>query len=257
MQIPLRELKNEIKNNGDECKKISSYDNTIISKSVFGLFCKLINKFEKCKSYQTGLFVKSISDWLDRKDDSKPLDNSIQTISVGDIYMVDWNIGYSPELCYEHPCVVIEVFNDFVFALPVSGQKAYVSIGYHPKKNRDGDRNYILVSEENGFNKECVIHTNQAKTISKTRLLYKTGSMISDENDEVLSFQDIKIELINKYFPVEYNNILEENNTYKKRLEYLSKQRKSNQSRADKLRNDNIRLQNRINELEAILDKLD
>lgn len=254
MQIPIRELKNEIKNNGDECKKISSYDNTIISKSVFGLFCKLINKFDKCKSYQTGLFVKSISDWLDRKDDNKPLDDSIQTISIGDIYMVDWNIGYSPELCYEHPCVVIEVFDNFVFALPVSGQKSYIEIAYHPKKNKDGDRNYILVSIENGFNKECAIHLNQAKTISKTRILYKMGSMVSDENDESLSLQDIKIELMNKYFPVEYNNILEENSIYKKRIEYLSNQRKRNQSRADKLRNENEQLKKKISELESILD---
>lgn len=255
MNIPIRELKTELKNNTEECKNVTSYDNIIISKSVFGLFSKLINKFEKSKSYQTGLFVKSINDWLDRKDNNQPLDATIQNISIGDIYMVDWNIGYSPELSYEHPCVVIEILDEFIFALPVSAQKAYVKIAYHPEKNKEGDRNYRLVYPEDGFNKECVIHINQVKTISKTRMLYKMGNLTIDGNGESALLNELKLEMVNKYFPVEYNNIIEENNVYKKRVEYLSKQRKSNQSRADKLRNENKQLKNQINELKAILDK--
>ncbi len=255
MNIPIKELKFELRNNTDECKKITSYDNTIVSKSVFGLFTKLINKFEKSKSYQTGLFVKSINDWLDRKDNDQPLDISIQTISVGDIYMVDWNIGYSPELSYEHPCVAIEVMDDFIFALPVSAQKTCIEKAYHPEKNKKGDRNYRLVYQEDGFNKECVIHINQVKTISKTRILYKMGTLALDENNEPVLLSELKLDILNKYFPIEYNSVLEENSNYKKRIKYLSKQRKANQSRADKLRNENRRLQNEINELKAILDK--
>lgn len=255
MNIPIKELKAELRYNTDECKKVSSYDNTIISKSVFGLFSKLINKFDKSKSYQTGLFVKSINDWLDRKDCNQPLDDSIQTISAGDIYMVDWNIGYSPELSYEHPCVIIEVFDDFIFALPVSAQKTYIEIAYHPDNNKDGDRNYRLVYQEDGFNKECVIHINQAKTISKTRILYKMGTLIINEKGEYPLLNELKLKMINKYFSIEYNNLLEENNNYKRKIDYLSEQRRRNQSRADKLRNENTLLRNRVNELEAILDK--
>lgn len=51
MQIPIRELKKELRDNVDGCKNTLSYDSTIVSKSVFGLFSKLINKFEKSKSY--------------------------------------------------------------------------------------------------------------------------------------------------------------------------------------------------------------
>ena len=43
MNIPIRELKDELRNHVDECKTTMSYDNLIISKSVFGLFSKLIN----------------------------------------------------------------------------------------------------------------------------------------------------------------------------------------------------------------------
>ena len=98
-----------------------------MSKSIFGLFSKLINKFERTKSYQTGLFIKSMNDWLDRYEQChKPLDAKIGDINVGDIFMVDWNLSYTPELSYEHPCVVIEKLGDFLFVIPVSGLKQYI-----------------------------------------------------------------------------------------------------------------------------------
>lgn len=255
MNIPLRDLKSELKNNTDECKQIFSYDNLVVSKSIFGLFSKLINKFEHTKSYQTGLFIKSIDDWLDRKDNNSPLDKNINEISIGDIYMIDWCISYSPELSYEHPGIIMEVMDDFVFVLPVSGQRQYIEIGYHPDTNIDGDKNYRIVNNKDGFKKECVVHINQAKTISKTRILYKMGSLTIDEYGECKLLQELKVELLNKYFPIEYNTLLNENNELQRRNEYLSIQRKCNQSRADKYRNENNQLKKEINELKSIIDK--
>lgn len=256
MQIPIRELKNELRNNVDECKSINTYDNLVISKSVFGLFSKLINKFEKTKSYQTGLFIKSMNDWIDRKDnENQPLDKNINDILVGNIYMVDWNLSYSPELSYEHPCVVIEVLDDFLFVLPVSGQKQYLEIGYHPISNPKGDKKYRIVDVQDGFSKKCVIHINQVKTISKTRILYQIGSLKSTEDGICELLNEIKEEMINMYFPIEYNKLLEENSEYKKDVVFLSEQRKRNQSRADKLRNENAVLKRKIVELQSIIDK--
>lgn len=255
MNIPIRELKSELKNNIDECKQNYSYDNAIISKSIFGLFSKFINKFEHEKSYQTGLFIKSMDDWLDRKDNNRPLDKHIDEIFVGDIYMIDWCITYSPELSYEHPGIVMEIIDDFVFVLPVSGQKQYIEIGYHPETKTDGDKNYRIVNNSDGFKKECVIHINQAKTISKTRILYKIGSLTADENGNCELLHELKIELLNKYFQTEYNALLYENSELQRKNEYLSIQRKCNQSRADKFRNENQELKKRISELESIIDK--
>ena len=256
MQIPIRELKNELRDNVDKCKNTQSYDNVIVSKSVLGLFSKLINKFEKSKSYQTGLFIKSMEDWLDRhNNDHQPLDKNIVTISVGDIFMLDWNLSYSPELSYEHPCVVINEIDDFLFVLPVSGQKQYIEIGYHPVDKKDGNRNYRIVDVSDGFNKRCVIHINQAKIISKTRILYRMGTLQINEDGRCPLLEEIKNEMLNKYFPNEYNKLFEENNEYRRRIEYLSTQRKSNQSRADKYRNEIIALKNELNELKSIVDK--
>ncbi len=256
MKIPIRELKDELKNNVDECKNIYSYENVTVSKAVFGLFSKLINKFEKSKSYQTGLFIKSMDDWIDRNEnDHQPLDPKIKTIRIGDIYMVDWNLSYSPELSFEHPCVVIETLDDFLFVLPVSGQRQYLEIGYHPVDNLDGDKNYRIVDVNDGFRKRCAIHINQAKVISQTRILYKIGELKADETGNCELLNEIKLEMINKYFHNEYNRLLEQNNEYKRRIDYLSVQRKCNQSRADKYRNENERLKKELYKLQSHIDK--
>lgn len=255
MKIPIGELKTELKNNVEQCKNINSYDNIIISKSIFGLFSKLINKFEKTKSYQTGLFIKSMNDWIDRKNDNKPLSDKIEEVKSGEIYMIDWNLGYDPELSYEHPGIVVENIDNFLFVLPVSGQKHYIDIAYHPLNKPDGDKNYRLVDEKDGFNKLCVIHLDQARSISITRLLYKMGEIPIEQDGKSSLFCELKEYMLNKYFPNEYNNFLEVINEDKKRIEYLSIQRKCNQSRADRYRNENERLKKEIKRLENIIDK--
>lgn len=256
MNIPLRGLKDELKNNVETCKRTPSYDNTIISKAIFGLFSKLINKFEKEKAYQSGLFIKSLDGWLDRKDnDNQPLDGKIKEINIGDIYMVDWNLSYSPELSYEHPCVVIEKIGDFLFTLPVSGQKQFLEIGFHPTERADGDKRYRIVNIADGFSKKCVIHITQAKSISSTRILYKIGSLKTDEEDICELLNEIKEEMINIYFPIEYNKILEERNFYEKENKVLAKLRKQYQSKADKLQHENEILQQKICEMQSIIDK--
>lgn len=256
MNIPLRDLKTELKDNVEECKSVYSYDNKIVTKSIFGFFSKLINKFEKTKSYQSGLLIKSLDNWLDRKDENnKPLDSKIKDINVGDIYMVDWNLGYTPELSYEHPCVVIEKTNEFLFVLPVSGQSQYLEIGYHPIEQPNGDRNYRIVDVCDGFGKRCSIHVCQAKSISSTRILYKIGSLTINSEGVCELLNELRSEMLNIYFPIEYNRLLEENTLYKKENETLAKLRKQYQSNADKSRNENEVLKRKIEKMQSIIDK--
>ena len=63
--------------------------------------------------------------------------------------------------------------------------------------------------------------------------------------------------MLNTYFPNEYNKLLEENNEYRRRLDYLSIQRKCNQSRADKYRNENKKLKREIEQLKEDLNNLE
>lgn len=80
----------------------------------------------------------------------------------------------------------------------------------------------------------------------QTRILYKMGNLTTNELGECELFEEIKDTMLNTYFPNEYNKLLEENNEYKRRLDYLSIQRKCNQLRADKYRNENEKLKREI-----------
>ena len=83
------------------------------------------------------------------------------------------------------------------------------------------------------------------------------GNLATDESGECELFKEIKDTMLNTYFSNEYNKLLEENNEYKRRLDYLSIQRKCNQSRADKYRNENEKLKHEIEQLKADLSNLE
>ena len=144
MQIPIKKLKQHLKSNTEDCKQTQSFDHSIVSKSIFGLLTKMINKFEHMTEYESGLFVQSFDKWLDRKEVVNKAENNL-TVAVGDICMIDWSINYNPELSYVHPCLIIEDVNNMIFAVPVSSRQEIMNIAYHPSDNAAGDKNYRKV----------------------------------------------------------------------------------------------------------------
>lgn len=256
MQIPIKKLKNYLKDNTDDCKHSHSFDKSIISKSLFALFNKTINKIENMTEYETGLFIQSFDKWLDRKDIVNKPEGDVK-VEVGDICMIDWNINYNPELSYVHPCLVIEDINNMIFAVPVSGQQDKISIAYHPIDKPDGDKNYRKVDVSDGLQKECVLFISEAKVISKSRIINKIGRINCDLLDENGLFREIRWNMIANYFPYEYSVLEKTIEIQQNRIDALDKTRRKQQSRADRYRNKNIELKNKIKELENNVDKND
>lgn len=253
MQIPIKKLKKYLGDNSDKCKHTHSFDNSIVSKSIFALFNKLINKLENMTEYEAGILVQSIDKWLDRKDIVNKAENDLKVV-VGDICMIDWNINYNPELSYVHPCLIIEDINNMIFSVPVSGQQDIIDIAYHPVDNPDGDKNYRKVNISDGFLKECVLFISEAKVISKSRIINKIGHLNCDLSDEDGLFREIRWNMVSNYFPYEYSvlrNTIEENEN---RINKLDATRRYHQSRADKNDNKIIVMQREIDELKKIVD---
>ena len=254
MQIPIRELKKHLKTNADDCKHIHSFDNSIIAKSFFALFSKMINKFSVMTEYETGLFIQSFDKWLDRKDVINRSENDLK-IEVGDICMIDWNINYNPELSYVHPCVIIEDINNMILVAPVSGQQEKIDIAYHPEDNPDGDKNYRKVKVCDGFLKESVLFISEMKVISKSRIINKIGHLTCDLLDENGLFREIRWHMAVSYFPYEYTILRNTIEEQQEKLNKLESARRLQQSRTDRYRIQNLRLQARIEELEKNVDK--
>lgn len=254
MQIPIRELKKHLKSNTNECKHTHSFENSVVAKSFFALFNKMINKFSIMTEYETGLFIQSFDKWLDRKDIVNRTENDVK-VEVGDICMLDWNINYNPELSYVHPGLIIEDINNMILVVPVSGQQDKIDVAYHPEDNPDGDQNYRKVKVDDGFLKDSVLFISEMKVISKSRIINKIGSLTCSLLDEDSLFRELRWNMINCYFPYEYSvlrNTIEEKQN---RINALDKTRRFQQSRADKYRKENIRLNEENNKLKEIVDK--
>lgn len=254
MQIPIRELKKHLKNNVNDCKHTHSFENSIIAKSFFALFNKMINKFSSMTEYETGLFIQSFDKWLDRKDIINHTENDVK-IEVGDICMIDWNINYNPELSYVHPCLIVEDINNMIFVAPVSGQQDKIDIAYHPEDNPNGDKNYRKVKVCDGFLKESVLFISEMKVISKSRVINKIGSLTCNLLDEDGLFREIRWHMISCYFPYEYSMLKNTIEEKQNRINALDKTRRLQQSRADKYRKENIRLNEENKELKDLVDK--
>lgn len=252
MNIPFKKLAEYLKDNKTKCKQTKAYENNIVSHSLLGIIAKLINKFEDCTEYEIGLFVRSFDKWLDRKDVVNTPENST-VVQVGDICMVDWNINYTPELSYIHPCLIIEDVNNMISVLPISA--SHINEAYHPDTNPNGNKCYRKVDKSDGFKKECVVFLDGLKVISKSRVINKIGSLTCDLKDENGLFREIRWNMINMYFPYEYSILRNTIDDREQRIIKMEELRRAQQSRADKYRIKNRILENKITELENIIDK--
>jgi len=81
------------------------------------------------------------------------------------------------------------------------------------------------------------------------------GALIVDEDGICQLLNELKEEMLNIYFPIEYNKVLEERNLYEKDNIVLAKLRKQYKSKADKLQHENEILKEKIEEIQSIIDK--
>ncbi len=251
MNIPFKKLAEYLKNNKTKCKQTRAYENNIVSHSLLGIIAKLINRFENCTEYEIGLFVRSFDKWLDRKDVVNTPENST-IVQVGDICMVDWNINYTPELSYIHPCLIIEDINNMISVLPVSS--SHIDEAYHPISNPNGNKFYRKVDKSDGFKKECVIFLDELKVISKSRIINKIGSLTCDLKDEEGLFREIRWQIMGMYFPYEYSIL---RNTIENKEQVIAKTeklRRVSQSRADKFRIRNNYLEKEFEKMKNMID---
>lgn len=249
MQIPLKKLKQHLKENTYDCKHQHTLDGSIVAKSIFAIFNKFINKLEYMTEYESGLFVQSFDKWLDRKDVINKAENNV-SVAVGDICMVDWNINYNPELSYVHPCLIVEDVNNMIFAVPVSARQDIMEIAFHPVDNIDGNKNYRKVTAYDGFLKDCVLFISEAKVISKSRIINKIGKLTCDLLDKNGLFREIRWSMIQMYFPYETEYLTNIIARQDNRISVLDKTRRFQQSRADKYRIKYEQLQREVEQLE-------
>lgn len=96
------------------------------------------------------------------------------TYSLRDIILIDLGQNPGNELSYEHFAIVLKNAYDKMFVVPCSSSK--IKRAYNPKTGTLYDE-YLVGDVADGFSKKTVIMTRDAKWISKSRVLKKTGTV--------------------------------------------------------------------------------
>jgi mRNA-degrading endonuclease toxin of MazEF toxin-antitoxin module len=122
------------------------------------------------KKYELALWIKSNEFYIKRKGTF----HSNQYYSR-DIIWVDLGSNIGNELSYEHPCIVIKNDYEKVFVVPCSSSKLKNIY------NKKGDLfpEYMLGDVTDGFTSQTTIILNNAKWISKSRILKKHNKQMS------------------------------------------------------------------------------
>lgn len=108
-------------------------------------------------------------------------------IRVGDICYIDFGEAYINEIGYQHFGLLITIFHNKAFVVPMSGNhSAYVQA--YSKDNLKGKRHLMRLGKIKGMNKESVLFINDAKWINTARVIDVKAHL--DRNSEL--FLEIK-----------------------------------------------------------------
>jgi len=135
--------------------------------TIHNLFKFIKNTF---KNFELALWIKSNEVFIKRKNTFHSNDYSIR-----DIVWVDFGSNVGGELSYEHPCIIVKNEFDKVFVIPCSSSK--LSKAYDRTGNLYPE--FMIGKRTDGFSKNTAIILNNAKWISKSRILKKHNQRVS------------------------------------------------------------------------------
>ncbi len=91
-------------------------------------------------------------------------------IRVGDICYVDFGDAYINEIGYQHFAIIIAIYHNKAFVIPMSGNEQSYEKAYH-KKNMTGRKHLMQLGKMKGMNKKSVLFLNDAKFINTARII--------------------------------------------------------------------------------------
>ena len=132
-------------------------------------------------------------------------------LKYNQILFVEFGFGYSPELSYSHPCLLLSYDNRICKVVPITSSSKVVSSAYHPTINPNGNKSYYLLP--NGIcalSKPSALHIRQIRSISESRII----KMIDPNGLPLETYKDIRAQVFKDVFAdysYSYQKLIEEN----------------------------------------------
>jgi len=177
------------------------------------------------------MIISSLNRWVTKKDISVT-----RSYGIGKIVQMEWGNNFSPELSYKHPAVIIEEWANTVLVIPASSTPAKVSVAFHPTDNPSGKWYYRKVGVAEGFAHDCALILNNAKIMSKARIISVSGTIAGNLSDNNNVFREVRKTMLKNFFSKEwigyqklvqaYENEQEKNKILQKAYEKLLEENK-------------------------------
>ena len=149
-------------------------------------------------------------------------------LKYNQILFVEFGFGYSPELSYSHPCLLLSYDNRLCKVVPITSSPTVVHNAYHPVINPSGNRAYYLLPNGTcNLTKESALYIKQTRTISDSRIIkiIDANGLPQDMYSDIrkLVFKDIFEDISYSYHKLQEENekLSEENSLLKKEIEIL------------------------------------
>lgn len=186
--------------------------------------------------FELGLWIKSITNYVDRKNRSSIEYDTQKKEAV----LIDYGMNVGDDVSYEHPGVVIAKKHNSVFVVPCSTGKLKGAY----EANGSVKSGYLIGNVADGFSKKTALVLYNAKWISKHSIIKNDGNMVTKVFFDKLTEELHKISL-NEY----HQKIVKQNNTINKSDKKMDRLREIIKEGEDGL----VELNAKITELEKTL----
>ena len=217
-------------------------DTSEVLASYMQILSNLIFAAERLSESEMAMIISSLNRWVTKKDISVK-----RPYAVGTIVQMEWGNNFSPELSYKHPAVIIEEWTTTVLVIPTTSTPAKVATDYHPTDNPSGKWYYRKVGVAEGFAHDCALILNNAKIMSKARIISVSRTIAGDLNDDSNVFREVRKTMIKNFFSKEWI----EHQKLVQAFEQEKEQNKSLQEAYDKLLEENRLLKSTDNKVTA------
>lgn len=150
--------------------------------------------------------------------------SSRNNLKYNQILFVEFGFGYSPELSYSHPCLLLSYNNKLCKVIPITSSNRVVSTAYHPASNPSGNKAYYLLPQGIcELSKASALYVKQIRTISESRIIkiIDSNGLPASVYSEIRQFvfEDVFEDISYKY-----NKLQKENEELKRKNDLLIKE---------------------------------
>lgn len=152
------------------------------------------DQYESLKAREALPLFLSELNYIQRKDKNSSLDMGVY-VKVGDVCFIDFGEAYIQEIGYQHFGLIISIFRNKAFVVPMSGNEAIFDELQDPQGRKN--RPHLMPFEKiEGMNKNTILFLNDAKYINTARIIDVKAHLDPDSD----RFSEIKEQLLDCIF---------------------------------------------------------